>query len=35
MGLAKQIVISNQNMQLVAAADVVTKASDTQGEFYD
>lgn len=35
MGLAKQIVINEAGSQIVAVADAITKASDTQTDFYE
>ena len=35
MGLAKQLVFSDGTSQIVAAADVITRPSDQQIDFYD
>ena len=35
MGLAKQLIINDENQQIIAAADSITKAADTQADFYD
>ena len=35
MGLAKQLVINDNDQQIIAVADAITKASDTQAEFFD
>jgi len=35
MGLAKQLVIHDQGSQIVAAADSISKTSDTQTDFYE
>ena len=33
--MAKQLIINDENQQIIAAADSITKAADTQAEFYD